>query len=105
MKIAVVGEMNPRQQLVIDKMIADGHEIVYIGKDDPYGGMDMNFCIVDECSDVWNSMFDGTQFPTIGLVQYLNGKLKHGHRSLIIVRRRNTNNDQLPTKIRTQQRL
>ena len=51
MKIAVVGDMNPRQQLVIDKMIADGHEIVYIGKGDPFGGVDMDFCIVDEYSE------------------------------------------------------
>lgn len=32
-------------------MITDGHEIVYIGKDDPYGGMDMDFCIIDEYSE------------------------------------------------------
>lgn len=51
MKIAVVGDMNPRQQSVIDKMIADGHEIVYIGEDDSYGGIDMDFCIVDEYSE------------------------------------------------------
>jgi hypothetical protein len=58
MKIAVVGDMNPTQQLVIDKMIADGHEIVYIGKDDPYGGIDMDFCIVDEYSEdtSWHAM-------------------------------------------------
>jgi len=51
MKIAVVGDMNPAQQSVVDKMIADGHEIVYIGRDDPYGGEGMDFCIVDEYSD------------------------------------------------------
>lgn len=51
MKIAVIGDMNPRQQIVIDKMIADGHEIVYIGKDYSFGGMDMDFCIVDEYSE------------------------------------------------------
>jgi hypothetical protein len=51
MKIAVVGDMNPTQQLVIDKMIADGHEIVYIGKDDSFCGVGMDFCIVDECSE------------------------------------------------------
>lgn len=58
MKIAVVGDMNPTQQLVIDKMIADGHEIVYIGKDDPYGGVDMDFCVVDEYSEdtSWHAM-------------------------------------------------
>lgn len=51
MKIAVVGDMNPRQQLVIDKMIADGHEIVYVGKNDPNGGVSMDFCVVDEYTD------------------------------------------------------
>lgn len=58
MKIAVVGDMNPRQQLVIDKMIADGHEIVYIEEDDSFTGMDMNFCIVDEYSEdiSWHAM-------------------------------------------------
>lgn len=50
MKIAVVGGMNPAQQLLLDKMIANGHEIVYIGEDDSFTGMDMDFCIVDECS-------------------------------------------------------
>ena len=58
MKIAVVGDMNPRQQSVIDKMIADGHEIVYIGKDDSFTGVDMDFCIVDEYSEdtSWHAM-------------------------------------------------
>lgn len=58
MKIAVVGDMSPTPQSVIDKMIADGHEIVYIGKDDPYGGVDMDFCIVDEYSEdiSWHTM-------------------------------------------------
>jgi hypothetical protein len=51
MKIAVVGNMNPRQQLVIDKMIDDGHEIVYIGKNDPFDGVGMDLGIVDEYSD------------------------------------------------------
>ena len=58
MKIAVVGDMNPTQQSVVDKMIADGHEIVYIGKDDPYGGHSMDFCVVDEYSEdtSWHAM-------------------------------------------------
>lgn len=58
MKIAVVGDMNSAQQSVIDKMIADGHEIVYIGKDDPYGGVDVDFCIVDEYLEdtSWHAM-------------------------------------------------
>lgn len=58
MKIAVVGDMNPAQQLGIDKMVADGHEIVYIGKDSPYGGIDLDICIVDEYSGdtSWYSM-------------------------------------------------
>lgn len=43
--------MNLTQQSVIDKMIADGHEIVYIGRDAPYGGVDMDFCIVAEYSE------------------------------------------------------
>jgi hypothetical protein len=56
MKITVVGDMNPTQQFVIDKMIADGHEIVYIGKDwmlasAPFDGVGMDFGIVDEYSD------------------------------------------------------
>lgn len=51
MKIAVVGDMNPRQQLVIDKMISDGHEIVYISKNDQFDGVGMDFGIVDEYSD------------------------------------------------------
>lgn len=58
MKIAVVVDMKPRQQSVIDKMIADGHEIVYIGKDDSFGVMDRDFCIVDEYSEdtSWHAM-------------------------------------------------
>lgn len=58
MKIAVVGDMNPTQQSVIDKMIADGHEIVYVGKDGPHDGIDMDFCIVDEYSEdtSWHAM-------------------------------------------------
>lgn len=77
MKIAVVGDMNPTQQSVIDKMIADGHEIVYIGKDDDFGGYSMDFCIVDEYSDAVNSMFEGIQFPTVGaIVQRPQWKVK-----------------------------
>lgn len=75
MKIAVVGDMNPRQQSVIDKMIADGHEIVYIGKDDSFTGMDMDFCIVDEYSEVLNSMFENIQFP-VGTIQRSEWKVK-----------------------------
>ena len=58
MKIAVVGDMNPTQQSVIDKMIADGHEIVYIGKDDAFGGQSIGFCIVDDYSEdtSWHAM-------------------------------------------------
>ena len=63
MKIAVIGDMNPRQQLVIDKILSDGHEVVYIGKDEAIGGHSMDFCIVDEYSDMVESMFDGIQFP------------------------------------------
>lgn len=48
MIIAVIGDMNPRQQVVIDKIISDGHEVVYIGKDDAYGGIAPDICIVDE---------------------------------------------------------
>lgn len=76
MKIAVVGDMNPAQQSFIDKMIADGHEIVYIGKDEPFGGNGMDFCIVDENSEAVNSMFDFTEFPTVGLVKYPEWKVK-----------------------------
>lgn len=76
MKIAVVGEMNPTQQSVIDKMITDGHEILYIGKDDDFGGHSMDFCIVDEYSDMVDSMFKGIQFPTAGLVRYPEWKVK-----------------------------
>lgn len=58
MKIAVIGDMNPRQQLVIDKMIADGHEIVYIGKDDSYAGTTPEVNVVDEYSEdtSWHAM-------------------------------------------------
>lgn len=80
MKIAVVGDMNPTQQSVIDKMIADGHEIVYIGKDDPYGGgADMDFCIVDEYSEIVDSMIsrfiNSTSFP-VGVMQRPKWKIK-----------------------------
>lgn len=51
MKIAVIGDMNPTQQIVIDKMIADGHEIVYIGKEAPSYGANMDFCIVEYSED------------------------------------------------------
>ena len=56
MKIAVVGDMNSRQQLVIDKMIADGHEIVYIGKEGSYDGQSMDFCVVNELSTMDDPM-------------------------------------------------
>ena len=59
MKIAVIGDMNPRQQLVIDKILSDGHEIVYIGKDEPFDGKyNVDFCIVDEYSEdtSWHAM-------------------------------------------------
>ena len=75
MKIAVVGAMNPRQQLVIDKMIADGHEIVYIGKDASFGGIAPDLCIVDEYSEVLNSMFENIQFP-VGAIQRSVWKVK-----------------------------
>lgn len=75
MKIAVVGDMNPTQQLVIDKMLADGHEIVYVGRDDPYGGTAPDFCVVDEYSDVLNSMFENMQFP-VGVIQKSKWKVK-----------------------------
>lgn len=69
MIIAVIGDMNPRQQLVIDKILSDGHEVVYIGKDEPFDGKyNMDFCIVDEYSDMVGSMFDGTPFPTVGAI-------------------------------------
>jgi hypothetical protein len=76
MKIAVVGDMNPTRQTVIDKMIADGHEIVYIGKGDPYGGVDMDFCIVDEYSNDLDSMFKNPELATILSVQSYEWKPK-----------------------------
>lgn len=58
MIIAVIGDMDPRQQLVIDQIISDGHEVVYIGKDDAYGGIAPDICIVDEYSEdtSWHAM-------------------------------------------------
>lgn len=58
MKIAVVGDMNPTQQSVIDKMIADGHEIVYTGKDDnlnnPNGYKDYGVKLITSAeTDIW----------------------------------------------------
>ena len=78
MKIAVVGDMDSSQQSVIDKMIADGHEIVHIGKDEQFVVYGMDFCIVDEYSELVSSMFDSIPFNpiTVGVMQRPQWKVK-----------------------------
>lgn len=76
MKIAVVGDMNSTQQSFIDKMIADGHEIVYVDKDDPYGGIAPDIYIVDEYSKEINAMFGSYEFPKSLVMQRPEWKVK-----------------------------
>lgn len=65
MKIAVIGVMNDRQKLVIDKMIEDGHEVVYMASTETINPPP-EYCFIDEYTE-----FDTTLFSTAGIVREL----------------------------------
>lgn len=69
MKIAVIGSMNAKQQLVIDKMIEEGHEIVYMTNSETISPPP-DFYVIDESSE-----FDTTMFSTVGIVRELQWKV------------------------------